>query len=52
MEEKKWYRVSFSAKMNADDLRAMNKCFFDAMSDAMYIEECSDLKIEEEKEDG
>ena len=43
----KWYRISFSAKLNADDLRAMKKCFFDAMNEAMEIYDLENLVIEE-----
>jgi hypothetical protein len=47
--EKKWYNVSFSAEMSEEDVRAMNKCFYDAMEESMQISPCADLKIEEEK---
>lgn len=43
---KKWYTVKFSAKMSEDDVRAMNKCFYDAMEEAMQISPCADLVIE------
>ena len=45
--ESKWYRISFSAKLSADDLRAMKKCFFDAMNEAMEIYDFEGLEIEE-----
>lgn len=48
LEEAKWYRISFSAKLTPDDLRAMKKCFFDAMNEAMEIYDLADLEIEEE----
>lgn len=47
-DDAKWYRISFSAKLNADDLRAMQKCFFDAMNEAMEIYDLDDLEIKEE----
>lgn len=46
-EEAKWYRISFSAKLSADDLRAMKKCFFDAMNESMEIYDLENLVIEE-----
>jgi hypothetical protein len=46
-DESKWYRISFSAKLSADDLRAMKKCFFDAMNEAMEIYDLANLVIEE-----
>lgn len=45
--ESKWYRISFSAKLSADDLRAMKKCFFDAMNESMEIYDLANLEIEE-----
>ena len=45
--ESKWYRISFSAKLTADDLRAMKKCFFDAMNESMEIYDLEGLVIEE-----
>lgn len=45
---KKWYTVTFSAEMTEDDVRAMKKCFYDAMREAMEISPCANLKIEEE----
>ena len=42
---KKWYTVTFSAEMSEDDVRAMKKCFYDAMEEAMEIGPCADLKI-------
>lgn len=50
MSKKLWYTVTFSAKMSEDDVRAMKKCFYDAMEEAMQISPCSDLKIELENE--
>lgn len=45
--ESKWYRISFSAKLTADDLRAMKKCFFDAMNESMEIYDLEGLEIKE-----
>lgn len=45
--ESKWYRISFSAKLSPDDLRAMKKCFFDAMNESMEIYDLDGLVIEE-----
>ena len=42
---KKWYTVKFSAKMSEDDVRAMNKCFYDTMEESMQISPCADLTI-------
>ena len=47
LEEAKWYNISFSAKLTPDDLKAMKKCFFDAMNEAMEIYDLEDLVIEE-----
>lgn len=47
LEEGKWYRISFSAKLTPSDLRAMNKCFFDAMNESMEIYDLANLVIEE-----
>jgi hypothetical protein len=47
LEEAKWYRISFSAKLTPDDLRAMKKCFFDAMNESMEIYDLENLEIEE-----
>jgi hypothetical protein len=45
-KEKEWYKVSFYANMNEEDIRAMNSCFFEAMRETMLIEPCSALNIE------
>lgn len=47
LEESKWYRISFSAKLTLSDLRAMNKCFFDVMNESMEIYDLANLVIEE-----
>lgn len=43
----KWYRISFSAKLSPDDIRAMKKYFFDTMNESMEIYDLAELKIEE-----
>lgn len=43
--DKKWYTIKFSAKMTEDDVRAMKKCFYDAMEEAMEIGHCANLNI-------
>lgn len=45
---KKWYTIRFSAKLDKDDIRAMNNCFYEAMDEFMLISECENLKIEME----
>lgn len=50
--EKKTYRVTFMADLTEDDVRAMNKCFYDAMNESMGIEQLWELKLEEIKFDG
>lgn len=47
LEDAKWYRISFSAKLTPDDLRAMKKCFFDAMNESMEIYDLEGLEIKE-----
>ena len=47
---KKWYTVTFSAKMSEDDVMAMEDCFYQAMEEAMEIYECANLNIELEDE--
>ena len=48
---KKWYTVTFSAKMSEDDVRAMKKCFYDAMEESMQISPCAGLNIKLEDEE-
>ena len=48
--EKKWYTVSFQAKMSEEDVRAMNKCFYKTMADSMQITECCALDIDDDCE--
>ena len=40
------YKITFNAELSEADLRAMNKCFYDAMNEAMGIEEVWGLKPE------
>lgn len=40
------YKITFKAELSEDDVRAMNKCFYDAMNEAMGIEEVWGLKLE------
>lgn len=47
--EKKTYRITFMADLTEDDVRAMNKCFYDAMQEAMEIGPCWELQLEEIK---
>ena len=42
---KKLYKIEFMAELTDDDVRAMNKCFFDAMNEAMEIYGLSNLKL-------
>ena len=34
---KQWYTITFAAKLDQDDIKAMNKCFYDAMNESMEI---------------
>ena len=47
--DKKWFTITFNAKMNIEDIRAMNKYFYETMEKSMNINECAGLKIAEEK---
>lgn len=40
------YKITFNAELSEIDLRTMNKCFYDAMNEAMGIEEIWGLKLE------
>lgn len=44
---KKTYKITFKAELNEDDLNAMQSCFYQAMNEAMEIEEVWGLEIEE-----
>ena len=48
---KQWHTITFSANLDQDDIRAMNKCFYDAMKESMEISECADLMIRTEYEE-
>lgn len=50
--EKKTYMVTFMADLTEDDVRAMKKCFYDAMSEAMDIDQVWELQLEEVRFDG
>lgn len=45
---KKWYTVQFSAKLNEDDIKALNKHLYETMREHLGIEECAALDIDEE----
>lgn len=47
--EKKVYKVTFMAELTEDDLNAMQSCFYQAMNEAMEIEEVWGLEIEEDE---
>lgn len=49
--EKKTYRITFMADLTEDDVRAMKKCFYDAMQEAMEIGPCWELQLEEIKDE-
>lgn len=51
MNETKTYKLTFMAELTEDDVRAMKKCFYDAMNESMDISEVWGLKLEEVKED-
>lgn len=48
VEGARWYRIAFSAKLTDSDLRAMKKCFFDALNESMELYDLADLEIKEE----
>lgn len=48
---KQWHTITFSAKLDQDDIKAMNKCFYDAMKESMEISECANLMIRAEYEE-
>lgn len=47
--EKKTYQITFMADLTEDDVRAMKKCFYDAMLESMEISPVWNLKLEEIK---
>ena len=44
--EKRWYTISFQAKLDDSDIKAMNNHFFDAMEVEMCVSECRALDID------
>lgn len=44
--EKKCYQITFMADLTEDDVRAMKKCFYDAMLESMQISPVWNLKLE------
>jgi hypothetical protein len=48
--EKKTYQITFMADLTEDDVRAMKKCFYDAMLESMQISPVWNLKLEEIKD--
>ena len=49
--EKKTYRITFMADLTEDDVRAMKKCFYDAMLESMEISPVWNLKLDEIKDE-
>ena len=49
--EKKTYRITFMADLTEDDVRAMKKCFYDAMNESMNIDQLWELQLEEVKDE-
>lgn len=47
----KTYKVTFMAELSEDDVRAMNKCFFDAMNEAMNIHNLFNLEVTSVEDD-
>ena len=47
------YKITFNADLTEDDVRAMKKCFYDAMFESMGISPVWNLKLEkvEDEED-
>ena len=45
---KKWYKITFYAKMDDADIKAMNSSFYSAMDESMEIGPCEGLQIEED----
>lgn len=48
---KKWYKITFNAELTADDVRAMNKYFYDTMNEAMDIYNLADLELRQNEDD-
>ena len=51
MKQTKTYKITFKAELTEDDLNAMQSCFYQAMNEAMEIEEVWGLEVEEDKEE-
>ena len=49
--DKKWYKITFNAELTEDDVRAMNKCFYDIMNEAMDIYDLADLELKQNDDD-
>ena len=46
---KQWHTITFSAKVDQDDIRSVKtNAFYDAMQESMEISECSGLTIKPE----
>jgi hypothetical protein len=45
-DTKQTYQITFKANLTEDDVRAMNKYFYDTMNESMQIEEVWDLELE------
>lgn len=50
MKQTKTYKITFNAELTEDDVRAMKKCFFDAMNESMDIHNLWGLELSEESE--
>ena len=48
---KKTYQITFKAELTEDDVRAMNKYFYDTMNESMEISEVWDLAMKEIDDD-
>jgi hypothetical protein len=48
---KKTYKITFRAELSEEDVRAMNKYFFDTMNESMQIAPVWGLELEEEADD-
>ena len=49
--DKKWYKITFNAELTEDDVRAMKKCFYDIMNEAMDIYDLADLELKQNDDD-
>lgn len=47
---KKTYQITFKAELSEEDVRAMNKYFFDTMNESMEIDNVWDLELTEVKD--